>query len=255
MSSFEIYVKSSSEMITKKLETVRRKKGALDDLFNEGKISQMTYEYISKDLDDAVNEIEGHQKVLADRITSKISELEEQTRTLEMFLADLALGHAVGEITDDMYQSEGRSLALGLENAKRELSNLRDTLLSTIPEQIPAPIPEPTEEVEAPAPEEVEAPVEEPVAEESSELPVEEPIIEEPVETDMLEIVAEETEAPIEETVDAPAEEETAIEETLVEEATEEMPTAEDEVYFEAPSEDMEDSAEEIDVPEEMLAE
>lgn len=254
MSSFEIYVKSSSGMITKKLETARRKKQALDDLFNEGKISQMTYEYISKDLDDGVNEIEGHQKVLADRIASKINELEEQTRTLEMFLADLALGHAVGEITDDLYKSESKSLALGLENAKRELTNLRDTLLSAIPEQIPAPVPEPTEEVEAPAPEEVEAPAEEPVAEEPSELPVEEPI-----ETDVLEEVAEETEEPIEETVEAPAEEEAAVEETPVEEAaeeiTEEVPTAEGEVYFEAPSEDMETSAEETDVPEEMVAE
>ena len=241
MSSFEIYVKSSSEMITKKLGTIRRKKQALDDLFNEGKISQMTYEYISKDLDDSANEMEGHQKVLADRITSKINELEDQTRTLEMFLANLALGHAVGEITDDMYKSESRSLALGLENAKRELSNLRDTLLSAIPEQIPAPVSEPTEEVEAPAPEEVEAPVEE------------------PIETDVSEAVAEETEAPIEETVEAPAEEEAAIEETPVEEAaeeiTEEMPTTEGEVYFEAPSEDMETSAEETNVPEEMAVE
>jgi len=241
MSSFEIYVKSSSEMITKKLETVRRKKRALDDLFNEGKISQMTFEYISKDLDDTANEMEGHQKVLADRITSKISELEDQTRTLEMFLANLALGHAAGEITDAMYKSESKSLALGLENAKRELSNLRDTLLSSIPEQIPAPVPEPTEEVEAPVPEEIEAPVEE------------------PIETDVSEAVAEEAEAPIEETLEAPDEEEAAIEEAPVEEASEEiseeMPTAEDEVYFEAPSEDMEDSAEEIDFPEETEAE
>ncbi len=242
MSSFEIYVKSSSGMINKKLETTKRKKQALDDLFNEGKISQMTYEYISKDLDDSINEIEGHQKVLADRITSKINELEEQTRTLEMFLADLALGHAAGEVTDALYKSESRSLALGLENAKRELSNLRDTLLSAIPEQIPKPVPEPTEEVEAPAPEEV-------------EVPVEEPTVEEPIETDVSDEVVEETEAPIEETVEAPAEEEAVVEEAPMEEAAEEIveeaPIDEDEVYFEAPSEDMEDSAEEMDFTEE----
>jgi hypothetical protein len=217
MSSFEIYVKSSSEMITKKLETMRRKKRALDDIFNEGKISQMTYEYISKDLSDNSNEIEGRQKVLADRIASKITELEEQTRTLEMFLANLALGYAVGEVTDDMYNVESRSLALGLENAKRELSNLRDTLLSTIPE--------PTEEVEAPA--------------------------EEPTEMDVSEGTIEETEAPIEEVVEAQAEEEAAVEET-VEENTEEMSIDENEVYFEAPSEDMETSTEEMDDPSEI---
>lgn len=218
MSSFEIYAKSSCEMVNKKLEIVKRKKQALDDLFNKGRISQMTHEYVAKDLDDSINEMEGQQKVLADRITSKISELEDEIRTLEMFLANLAIGHAAGEVTDSIYKNESRSLVLGLENAKRELSNLRDTLLGIIPGEVEAPV-------------------------------------EELIETEVSEAAAEETEAPMEETVEAPAVEEEAQIEEASEDITEEMPTEEDEVYFEAPSEDVETSAEEIDITEETEAE
>lgn len=219
MSSFEVYVKSSSEIIRKELETTKRKKQALDNLFSEGKISQTTYDYIAKDLDEAINEVESRQKILADKLTSKINELEEQTRTLEMFLANLEIGHATGEYDDELYQRESSYLSLGLENAKRELTNIRDTLLGIIPEEVtPTPTPESTEEAEteaetekteeAPAEEEIEA-TEEGVSEAPSE--EEAPVLEE---TDAEEAVAEE-EKPLEET-----------------------PQPEEEIYFEAPSEE-----------------
>jgi len=179
MSSFEVYVKSSSEIINNKLETARKKKQALHDLFKVGKISQTTHDYIAKDLENAINEIESRQKVLADKITSRINELEEETRTLEMFLANLEIGYVAGEIDQDLYERESSSLALGLENARRELTNIRDTLLSIIPEanqgpttqEAPEAVEESEEVVESPAKEEVVEAEEAPLVEEE-EVPV-----------------------------------------------------------------------------------
>jgi len=214
MSSFEVYVKSSSEIIKKELETTKRKKQALDDLFNASKISQVTYDYIAKDLDEAINEVESRQKILADKLTSKIKELEEQTRTLEMFLANLEIGYATGEFDEKLYKRESGYLSLGLENARRELTNIRDTLLSIIPEEAtPTPAPELTEEVETEAEEIAEAPTEEEI--EATEEAVSE--------------VPSEEEAPISEETEVVAEEETPLEET---------PPEEEEIYFEAPLEE-----------------
>jgi hypothetical protein len=227
MSSFEVYVKSSSEIINKELETARKKKQTLHDLLSVGKISQSTHDYIAKNLDNTINEIESRQKVLADKITSRINELEEETRTLEMFLANLEIGYVAGEIDQDLYERESKSIALGLENARRELTNIRDTLLSIIPEATPEPvttqeIPETPEPVEETA----EAMEEEAVVEESKEEVVESPVAEEEEE------VVETEEAPI-------TQEE------------EEMPVAEGEVYFEAPPEELEELTAEESMEEE----
>jgi len=211
MSSFEVYVKSSSEIINNKLETARKKKQALHDLFKVGKISQTTHDYIAKDLENAINEVESRQKVLADKITSRVSELEEETRTLEMFLANLEIGYVAGEIDQDLYERESKSLALGLENARRELTNIRDTLLSIIPEATQ----EPTIQEEPKA-------IEEAVVEESEEV-VESPVVEEEA--------VEAEEAPL-------AEED-------------EVPVAEGEVYFEAPPGELEELAAEESLEEE----
>jgi len=214
MSSFEVYVKSSSEIIKKELETTKRKKQALDGLFNAGKISQVTYDYIAKDLEEAINEVESRQKILADKLTSKIKELEEQTRTLEMFLANLEIGYATGEFDDKLYKRESGYLSLGLENARRELTNIRDTLLGIIPEEVtPTPAPESTEEVETEAEEIVETPTEEEI-----EVP-EEGVSE----------ISPEEEASVSEETEAVAEEEKPLEET---------PQPEEEIYFEAPLEE-----------------
>ncbi len=225
MSSFEVYVKSSSEIINKELETARKKRQTLHDLLSVGKISKSTHDYIAKNIDNTINEIESRQKVLADKITSRINELEEETRALEMFLANLEIGYVAGEIDQDLYERESKSIALGLENARRELTNIRDTLLSIIPEANP----EPATTQEAPetpeAIEETAEAIEEAVVEESEEA-VESPIVKDE------EAVVEAEEAPL-------AQEE------------EEIPVAEGEVYFEAPPEELEELTAEESMEEE----
>ena len=83
--------KYSLEVTSRELELVKKKKQALDDLFSKGTISQNTYDSINTELTNTITEIESRQKVLAEKMSSKISELEGQVNTLEVFLEEFQL--------------------------------------------------------------------------------------------------------------------------------------------------------------------
>ena len=107
-------------------------------MFNAGKISQSTFDYLNKDLAEAITEIESEQKKLADRITSRANDLERQLKSLEIFLANLEIHYAAGEIVEEAYKHQGNAIALGLEATKQELNNIKGALLQLIPEAAPA---------------------------------------------------------------------------------------------------------------------
>jgi len=217
----------SFEKISKDLELAKKKKQALDDLFSTGKISQSTYDSFNKGLTDTITEIETHRKALAEKMTSKITELEQQVNTLEMFLANAEILYAAGEIDDELHTRESNAFTQGLEATKQELEVIKEVVANLMPEKMELTLP--------PAPGEiVEAPLAEEVLEEAPEIPTEVPI-EAPVEAQVeveTENVSEETEteqqievqteeAPVEETSSEEAlVEETSTEETLTEGAT-----------------------------------
>jgi len=237
--------KYSFEKISKDLELARKKKQALDDLFNSGKISASTYESLDKELTDAISEIEAHQKNLADKMTSKLAELEKQISTLEMFLANSEIQYAAGEINEESHASEIGAFTLGLDAVKQQLSYIKEVVAGLMPEVVaPTPPPTPSKIEEAPTTEEVvegmpQVPVETPI-----EMPVEEPAEVEPISEEVtieapLEAPAEEVSA--EEGVEAPLEtleEETLVEEEATSEETVEETVATEEVAAETATEE-----------------
>jgi len=126
--------KYSFEAVRRELDLVNRKKEALDGLFDSGRISQWTYEFLGKDLTEAVGKTETEQKVFADRMTSRAAELEEQVKSLEMFLANLEIHHAAGEIDDKAYRHQSNAISLGIEATKQEMSDIKGALIQLIPE-------------------------------------------------------------------------------------------------------------------------
>jgi len=90
--------KYSFEMINRELELVRKKKQALDELLASGKISQATYESLEKELAEALLNLETYQKSLIEKMSTRADDLEKQISTLELFLANLEIHHAAGEI-------------------------------------------------------------------------------------------------------------------------------------------------------------
>jgi len=123
-------------MVRRELDLVKRKKGALDGLFDAGKISPSTYDSLITDLTEAVARIEADQKTLAERMTSRANELERQIQTLEMFLAGLEIQYAGEEIDEKAYEDQEKATALGLEDTKRELAEIREALIQLTPGEV-----------------------------------------------------------------------------------------------------------------------
>ena len=186
------------ELVLRELDLAKKRKKALDDLYNAGRISQSTYEHIERELTEVMIDLEAHLKSLAEKMKARVKDLEDQMRILEVFLANLELHYAAGEVDEETYSRQSRAITLGLEATKQEMENIRVSLNKIFPEakaeEKPAEAP-----VETPAEKPAETPTEAPVeasAEAPSEAPSEAPA-EEPAEAPSV--------APIEE---KPAEEE-----------------------------------------------
>ena len=120
--------KNSFKKLNEEYEIVKKKKQALDNLLDSGKISQPTYELVSMEIEEALIEIEKQQKALLEKMNSKMMELEGQIKTLEMLLANSEIRHVTGEVDEEVYQRESSLLSMGLETARQELDLMRDAV-------------------------------------------------------------------------------------------------------------------------------
>jgi hypothetical protein len=127
--------KSFFEMNDKELKVLRRKKEVLDSLLNENRISEFTYDSLNQEINGAIDEVENRQKMLDDRMTLKVGELEERLKALEKLLANLEISYHTGELDEEFYGSESVALSLKMEAVKAELSTITDALSELTPEE------------------------------------------------------------------------------------------------------------------------
>jgi aminopeptidase N len=120
--------KHSFKKLNEENEMAKKKKQALDNLLNAGRISQSTYDQFNDEIDEAIAEIERQQKGLLEKMNSKMEELEEQIKTLERLLANFEIQHVTGEVDDEVYQSEIGVLSMGIETAKQELDSVKEAV-------------------------------------------------------------------------------------------------------------------------------
>ena len=120
--------KHSFKKLNEENEMAKKKKQALDNLLNTGRISQSTYDLFNNEIDEAIAEIERQQKGLLEKMNSKMEELEEQIKTLEMLLANFEIQHVTGEVEEEVYQREMGILSMGIETAKQELDGVREAV-------------------------------------------------------------------------------------------------------------------------------
>lgn len=118
----------SFRRLQEEYEVAVKKKEALDGLLNAGKISSATYEIFDKEIADSINETGKQQRALVARMDAKALELENQTKTLEVLLANFEIQHVTGEIDDQIYQRQTELLTVGLDTMKLELSNVKDAM-------------------------------------------------------------------------------------------------------------------------------
>ena len=195
-----------AEKIKRELETLRKKKQHLDGLLDGEKISKSTYDYFAKNLDDEIVERGSQQKTEADTITLKLKELEQNTKKLELCLAEIELKHIAAEIDADLYERESKILTLGIENARRELNNTRTALFKLFPELMPKAATTEIEEEKVKEVEELdEVPAEETVEVPSPEEEAEEPAVKETTTEETTEAAEASAEAEEQEATEEPA--------------------------------------------------
>ncbi len=145
--------RDSFEKINVEMDMTTRKKQALENLHNAGKISQFAYECLNKELADEIEQVEARRKALAEKMTSKLNELEEQRMALEMFLANTEMAYAASEINDEIHAKESSALDMGLEATKQELSWIKEVIVQLVPKGAetspPSATPAETDEVAA----------------------------------------------------------------------------------------------------------
>jgi len=127
--------KHSFKRLNEENEMTKKKKQALDNLLNTGKISQSTYDLFNSEIDEAIAEIERQQKALLEKMNSEMEELEAQIKTLEMLLANFEIQHVTGEVDEEVYQREIGILSMGIETAKKELGAVREVVQQKIEPQ------------------------------------------------------------------------------------------------------------------------
>jgi len=120
--------KHSFRKLSEENEMAKKKKQALDNLLNSGRISQSTYDMFSNEINEAIAEIERQEKALLEKMNSKMEELEEQIKTLEMLLANFEIQHVTGEVEEEVYQREINILSMGIDTAKQELDVVREAV-------------------------------------------------------------------------------------------------------------------------------
>lgn len=116
------------ELASKDLEALRKKKQTLEDLFSSKRISQQTYEYLNKDISEALMSAEKYLESLVSKMKGRIDNLERQIGVLEMFLANSEMMYAAGEIDYEAYERQSRALIAGIESMRREISEIRNIL-------------------------------------------------------------------------------------------------------------------------------
>ncbi len=121
--------KNSFRRLSEEYETASKKKQALDTLLNTGRISHATHDLFNMEIAEALADIEKQQKALLQKMNTNAIELEEQTKTLEILLANLEIQHVTNEIDEEIYRRQTDVLSNGIENARRELDEIREAAI------------------------------------------------------------------------------------------------------------------------------
>ncbi|MGB9756453.1 MAG: CdvA-like protein [Candidatus Bathyarchaeales archaeon] len=118
--------KHSFRRLNEEYEIAKKKKQALDNLLENGRISQSTHEMFDKEIAEAIAEIERQKRDLLEKMNSKIRELESQIKTLEVLVANYEIQHVTGEVEEEVYQREINLLSVGLDTARKELDAIKE---------------------------------------------------------------------------------------------------------------------------------
>jgi len=124
--------KNTFEIVHSELELAKRKKQALDELLSKNRMSQPTYEHLVGSLNDNINDLESHLKLLIQKMTERADELESQAELLKQFLVSLEMRIIANEIKQDIYEKSKQAFELGLKATEDELAEIKGAITKVI---------------------------------------------------------------------------------------------------------------------------
>jgi len=117
------------EDIVKQLNISSKRLSALNELVKQGKVSQVTYEFLRKDFEQAVKSAEARKNDMVSRLTSKLGELKDQAQLLEKCLTSTEVRFVAGELSEERYKNVANALKLGLEETLSELESVQEAMM------------------------------------------------------------------------------------------------------------------------------
>ena len=218
--------KHSFNRLNEEYEIAKKKKQALDNLYEKGRISQSTHDSFNTEIDAAIMEIEKQQKDLVEKMQGKNRRTTQPNQNPRNPSRKLRNTTCRRRNRRQHLQLEINLLNNGLETAKHELETVQDAVNQLCGSSTPAPVATPLESSPIEITSEKITPAPDPIFEEKIAPVIEEaPVIEQPV------AVAEAAEAPTEPA--AIIEQAPAIEQPVIEEAVIEQPVIEEAVIEE----------------------
>jgi len=132
--SFDLEITGKRKII--ELGIARKKKQVLDDLLASKSISQLTYDYLEKEMTRGVTDLEADLKSITDKMTARAKELEEQIGALELSFAKLEIHRAAEEVEDETYEKQNQVIVSHLKASKQELDAIKKSLMEIVSETI-----------------------------------------------------------------------------------------------------------------------
>ena len=117
------------EDIVKQLNISSKRLSALNELVKQGKVSQVTYDFLRKDFEQAVKSAEARKNDMITRLTSKLGELKDQAQLLEKCLTSTEVRFVAGELSEERYKNVANALKLGLEETLSELESVQEAMM------------------------------------------------------------------------------------------------------------------------------
>ena len=124
--------KNTFDVVHSELELAKRKKQALDELLAKNRMSQPTYEHLVGSLDDNIDDLESHLKLLMQKMTERVDELEEQAELIKLFLVSLEMRNIAKEIKQETYDKNKQAFELGLKATEDELAEIKGAITKVI---------------------------------------------------------------------------------------------------------------------------
>ncbi len=124
--------KNTFDVVHSELELAKRKKQALDELLAKNRMSQPTYEHLVGSLDDNIDDLESHLKLLMQKMTERADELEEQAELIKLFLVSLEMRNIAIEVKQETYDKSKAAFELGLKATEDELAEIKGAITKVI---------------------------------------------------------------------------------------------------------------------------